>query len=416
MRVLAINDTDSEGGAAQLFRRTNGLLRKAGHEILSLTAETLEPERFSAGQRHPSSAWGRLRGEFAENVRQITAPRLLASLDRFLQDRKIDVAHVHNVHGRLSAQILPFLKRRGIAVVYQVNDYYFFCNSYVAYNRRLDLPCKRCVHGNVAWAIWYGCVNNLGKPNHLRALVQALKRMALQMTKPWKAVDLFLVTGQKTGELLCEWGVGAKKQRRIFNPMVLGEFDIPTSQGEPIVFYAAYVSNKGTETFLKALEYLEPGCRLGVYLMGMPAAYEQRLREVAQRRRLSLEADSTLRWGSGLRERIANARAIVVPSQWWVTSESVVYEAMLLGKPVIASRIGGNTELIDEGETGFLFEPRNEKELAGYMNRLSADHLLASRMGSEAAKRARERFSETVFVDLLEKAYRDAIALSGGRR
>ena len=141
----------------------------------------------------------------------------------------------------------------------------------------------------------------------------------------------------------------------------------------------------------------------------MSPDYGARLRAVAERRGLRVRADSTLRWNNGLRERVASSRAVVVPSQWWVTSESVVYEGMLMGKPVIVSRAGGNAELVDHGETGFLFEPRDAKELARYMTLLSTDEHLAHRMGAEAAVRARARFADAAFVRSLEAAYRHAM-------
>lgn len=392
MRVLSINDEPEAGGAAAIFRRTNRLLRQAGHEVVEVTGHSLEPSPFPA------------------NIRLVYDPRLIAHLSRILDRTKVDVAHVQNLHGRLSTQVFPFLKRRGIPIVYQVNDYFFFCNSYVAYNRRLDQPCKRCIKGNVLPAVRYGCVNNLGSPRVDRALVQALMRLALRAANPWKAVDLFLVTGEQTAALLEEWGVARTRQWRIFNPMVSEEFTGPSILGDEVVFYGACVPSKGTETFLTALEHVDPACRLGVYLTGMGADYEARLRAVAERRGLSVRADSTLRWQNGLKERVASARAVVVPSQWWVTSESVVYEGLLMGKPVIVSRAGGNAELVDHGETGFLFEPRDARALARYIMLLSTDRDLASRMGAEAAARSRERFTEAAFVERLEAAYRHARA------
>ena len=391
MRVLSINDEPEAGGAAAIFRRTNRLLRQAGHDVIEVTGDSLPPSQLPA------------------EIRLVHDPRLIAHLSRILDGAQADVAHVQNVHGRLSTQVLPFLKRRGVPIVYQVNDYFFFCNSYVAYNRRLDAPCKRCINGNMLWAVRYGCVNNLGVGRLGRALLQAGTRLALRWLNPWQHVDLFLVTGEETAVLLEEWGVGRARQRRILNPMVSEEFAGAKALGDEVVFYGACLPNKGSETFLAALEHVDPACRLGVYLTGMSPDYEARLRAVAERRGLRVRADSTLRWQHGLRERVAESRAVVVPSQWWVTSESVVYEGMLMGKPVIVSRAGGNAELVDHGETGFLFEPRDAKALARYMTLLSTDQTLASRMGAAAGARSRTRFAEDLFVRSLEGAYQEAM-------
>ena len=42
----------------------------------------------------------------------------------------------------------------------------------------------------------------------------------------------------------------------------------------------------------------------------------------------------------------------------------ILPEAMLHGKPVICSRIGGLPEIVDDGVTGLLFEPGNAEDLA----------------------------------------------------
>ena len=415
MNILALNDESVLGGAAQLFRRTNAILRRHGHHVVEVTgAHLASGERM--GRRGGGASQHRLRQlcvEVAANIRHVCDPRLIRYLSRLLDQTPVDVAHVHNVHGRLSTHLFPFLKQRKIPIVYQVNDYFFFCNTYCAYNRRLDQPCKRCIHGNVWWAIRYGCVNNLGNNRVDRALLQAVKRLTLIVGRPWRHVALFLVTSDQAASLLEEWGVSRQYQCNIFNPMLDEEFTMPKQLGEEVIFYGTCLPNKGIETFAAALEHVHPTCRIGVYLAAMTSEYAARLRTLAHRRGIELRMDSSLRWENGLRERLASARAIVVPSQWWATSENVVYEAMLFGKPVIVSRIGGNIELVDHGHTGFLFTPRNERELAHYINLLSSDADLASRMGGEARVRSLARFTEATFLRQLESTYRRAIAMAG---
>ncbi len=55
--------------------------------------------------------------------------------------------------------------------------------------------------------------------------------------------------------------------------------------------------------------------------------------------------------------------ALIVPSLCYENSPTVIYESLMAGVPVLASRIGGVGELIKEGETGMLFTPGNEDDL-----------------------------------------------------
>jgi len=61
---------------------------------------------------------------------------------------------------------------------------------------------------------------------------------------------------------------------------------------------------------------------------------------------------------------------------------------MAAGTPVVGSRCGGIPEQISDGETGLLFEPGNERELAAALQKLLSDGELRTRMGRAARERA----------------------------
>ncbi len=81
-------------------------------------------------------------------------------------------------------------------------------------------------------------------------------------------------------------------------------------------------------------------------------------------------------------------------------------EAMASGKPVVATRVGGNPELIDHGKTGFLIQPEDEKDLAAHLLNLLSDPGMMQQFGRQASERVREHFSMGQMVD----RYRDLYA------
>jgi glycosyltransferase involved in cell wall biosynthesis len=83
----------------------------------------------------------------------------------------------------------------------------------------------------------------------------------------------------------------------------------------------------------------------------------------------------------------------------------VILEAMLLGKPVIATRAGGVPELIEEGRTGFLVAPGDAAALASRLARLAADEGLRRRIGVAARAWAVERFSLHRHVESMSAIY-----------
>jgi glycosyltransferase involved in cell wall biosynthesis len=74
----------------------------------------------------------------------------------------------------------------------------------------------------------------------------------------------------------------------------------------------------------------------------------------------------------------------VAPSVWPDPLPGVVREPMTRGKPVIATRVGGNTDMVSDGVNGLLVDPGDASGLAAAMRRLLDEPLLRERMGFDA--------------------------------
>ncbi|MBI4697824.1 MAG: glycosyltransferase family 4 protein [Nitrospirae bacterium] len=81
----------------------------------------------------------------------------------------------------------------------------------------------------------------------------------------------------------------------------------------------------------------------------------------------------------------------------------VILEAMLMGKPVVASRIAGPAELVVDEQTGFLFKTGSIKELGSHISNLISSPALRKNMGEAGRKRVTENFSIGKYVDAVEK-------------
>ena len=85
-------------------------------------------------------------------------------------------------------------------------------------------------------------------------------------------------------------------------------------------------------------------------------------------------------------------------------------EAMACGAPVIASRTGGLPEVIDHGETGYLFDVGAVEEMADAGARLLTDDALHAEMAANARAASEERFSADAVVPLYESYYERVVA------
>lgn len=111
---------------------------------------------------------------------------------------------------------------------------------------------------------------------------------------------------------------------------------------------------------------------------------------------------------TGARSDVADLLSVleiaVLPSR----SEGLPFamlEAMALGKPVVATRVGGNAEAIEEGKTGLLTPPEDSVAIADAIAFLLEHSDEAARMGELGRQRVREQFSLTRMVTELERVY-----------
>jgi glycogen(starch) synthase len=114
-------------------------------------------------------------------------------------------------------------------------------------------------------------------------------------------------------------------------------------------------------------------------------------------------------------ELINKATVLLIPSRCPEPFGLVALEGAQLGRPVIASAVGGLPEIVVHEQTGLLFERKNEQALADALQRLLRDPGLARRMGENAHRRAGEKFDFGAFIDAYEAAYAEVREATAGR-
>jgi D-inositol-3-phosphate glycosyltransferase len=156
------------------------------------------------------------------------------------------------------------------------------------------------------------------------------------------------------------------------------------------------VKRKGFDTIVQALPDL-PGAEL-VIAGGPPAG---RLRGDAEYRRLSrLAAEFGVADRVSFRGRVGRpdmpalmrSADLLVSVPWYEPIGMVPLEAMACGVPVVASAVGGHTDIVQDGVTGALVPPRDPGALSQLVAELLSHPDLA-RYGAAAAERAQARYS-----------------------
>lgn len=104
---------------------------------------------------------------------------------------------------------------------------------------------------------------------------------------------------------------------------------------------------------------------------------------------------------------------------FWLTSDwegtpNAVLEAMASGVPVVATRVGGCAEIIEDGRTGYLVPPGTVSDLVARTEILLKDRSKAKEIGRQAAETARKKFSIEAMVAAASRLYRRVLDIEEG--
>jgi glycosyltransferase involved in cell wall biosynthesis len=169
-----------------------------------------------------------------------------------------------------------------------------------------------------------------------------------------------------------------------------------------LTFVGRLVRDKNLPCLLRAMHRL--AARAPAVTLLIVGDGEDRVELERQARSLGLRAVHFLGQRSDVEAVLSWSDAAVLPSFTEGLSNTLL-EAMASGLPVVASRVGGNPEVVVSGETGLLFESDDDAALAARILDLYEKPALASRLGSRARDQVEMRFSVAGMVAQFERLY-----------
>ena len=182
--------------------------------------------------------------------------------------------------------------------------------------------------------------------------------------------------------------------------------------GPYLLFVGRLAPNKGLFELVDAFRVLaaeDP--EVSLVLVGDDGGVEE---EVARRVRLAGLDRRVFRIGfladeSLLAGAFRDGGLFVLPSEYEAFG-LVLLEAMAQGSPVVATRVGGIPEFVEDGSAGLLVPPHDERALAAALLELWPDEARRRAMGQYGRERIVPRYTWEALVDRLEAVYRDVLA------
>ncbi len=308
-----------------------------------------------------------------------------------------DIVHIQHVL-YLSANIIEEVKKRNIPVLFTLHDYWLLCpqgqllkNDISACNKKNSLECVGCIFHqlsikkNIFKAYYFlrkytpGYLVQLAKNSYLnycrfsslakiRAINLIEERIAY-MKAISSRVDLFISPSQFLKRKFIEFGIPEEKIGLLLCGFNLGNFrDFQKMASSKLRF--GFIGNllpaKGAHILIESFNKIKnSNAELRIYgqassYKGILGNYLKYLKKITRNKNIKFMGGFDNKDVAKIFEEI---EVLVVPSIWYENSPLVIQEAFLSKTPVIASRIGGIPELIEEGVNGFLFTPGDTSDL-----------------------------------------------------
>lgn len=302
-------------------------------------------------------------------------------LKRLLQDYPADVAHLHCIYHHLSPSIIPTLREAGVPVVLTAHDLKIACP---AYKMLSDTGiCERCKDGSLLNVVKHRCVRgSLGAS----AIVMVESAVHRWLNTYQGKLDKVVVPSRFFMEKFIEWGWRRDQFVHIPNYVDATRFEPGYDAADYFLYFGRLAPEKGVATLMRAAK--AAGVKLKIAGTGPIEAELHALQGQLQGDIEFLGYCS----GAELHDLIRNAKAMVLPSEWYENAPMSVLESYALGTPVIGARIGGIPEMVIEGETGWSFQSGHVEELTALLSRLAA---ASTTELADTGRAAREYVSRT---------------------
>lgn len=385
MRVLfAHNYYQQSGGEDAVVANEQRILSQHAHDV----------RLFSVSNDDIAGTWMKLKTAWQTPY----APAGRERLRDQIVDFRPEIVHVHNFFPLLTPAIYDACREARVPVVQTLHNYRTICaGSQLMRNGR---PCEDCVGASPYKAVLHKCYRD----SRLGSFAVARMIGVHNRKDTWrKKVDQFIALTEFARSRFVDGGLPAEKisvkPNFVADPETSGKGD--GSNREGALFVGRLSAEKGVGTLLQAWKSID----VSLAIAGDGPLAEP-LRE-------TVTGMSSARWlgrlsPENVTEAMRSAELLIMPSEWYEGFPMVLVEAFSCGLPVIASRLGGMAEIIEDGVTGLHFTPGDAEDLTNKVRWAAAHPKEMRAMGRQARQTYEQKYTPDVNYTQLMAIYEAA--------
>ena len=363
MKILMVNKfLYPKGGAETYVLKLGQILQEKGHEVQYFGLENPKNTVGNAVGAYVSDL------DFSQGIQKnLTAPlRIVYCKEARRKIRKVlehfqpDVVHLNNIQFHLTPSIIlethkyRTQSKNKVKIIYTAHDYQLVCPSHGLFDSNIQV-CERCLGGNYTHCFRTKCIKN----SRLKSFLGMVDGYVWKWSKAYTYIDKIICIShfQKTKLDTKD----SLKNKTVMLHHCTTDFPEKVVEKENYILEFGHLCrDKGTYTLLRVAEAMPEI----MFVFAGRGEAQAAIEEIPNAKYVGFQS------GKDLEMLIRKAKITICPSEMHEAFGLTIAESISLGTPVIGSRMGGIPELIQEGETGELFEAGNAKELEDKIRKL----------------------------------------------
>ena len=286
-----------------------------------------------------------------------------SKMSKVLEDFRPDVVHINNINFQITPSIIDAIKnyekkeKYKIKTIATAHDYQWVCPNHMLMIPSNKKMCFACEGGKYINCIRNKCIHD----SAIKSVLGSVEAYFYNIRKTYKNIDVIVCPSDFLNRKLITNDVFKNKTITLHNFIVPQEYTGSDSDilcrysipSEYVIYFGRFSEEKGVKTLVgvcKELPHIP-------FVFAGSGPLENLLDEVENIVNVGFQK------GKDLIDLVRRAQFCVFPSEWYENCPFSVMETQAYGVPILASDLGGTSELVRDGETGELYQGGNKAEL-----------------------------------------------------
>lgn len=357
MKILMVNKFFYiKGGSETYYFALKRLLEAQGHTVIDFSMQdeknfTSKYSKYFVENVNYNSAEG-LKKKLKAGFNIVYSKEAKKKFEQLVIATRPDIIHLHIFQHQLSPSILDVIKKYNLPTVYTAHDLKMLCLNYKMMHH--GKICEECKGQK-----YYRCaVNKCVKESFAKSCINVAEGYIHKWRHSYDVIDKIITPSAFYKKKFEEFGIPSKRVVHIpnFLDTEKPEVNITNDCEEYYLYFGRLSEEKGLLTLLRAFQ----GINAKLYIVGT-GPIKSEIEEYILTESITNVKVLGFMSGQPLKDIVGNAKAVILPSEWYENGPYSAIEALQMGRPIIGADIAGIPELVDGN--GYLFKSGSPGDL-----------------------------------------------------